>query len=321
MCAVRISENDARGACGDDARDVCGVPLAVLILIACCCGGCGRGAQNNTVAGQSKAGQSAAQPARTENVELFAAASTQDALKTIVAAFEQHNRTTKINTNYGASGTLAQQISAGSEADIFLSADDKWTVELADQDKVAEQVDLLANRLVVIVPDDSTLVVSSLEDLLKPEIKRLAVGDPEVVPAGDHAKRALSAVNVWNGVQDKLATSKDVRQALTYVETGAADAGIVYTTDVAASDRVKATFPIDTDLSGKISYPLALLKAAGDKPAARRLYEYLQSDEALRVFRQHGFSIHTPKSEEQQISDDKATTAEQDVDHAAEAQP
>lgn len=313
MCAVRLSGNDARGAGG--------VPWAIVFIVACCCVGCGRGAQNNAAAGKPKTGQSATQPARTENVELFAAASTQDALKTIVAAFEQHNSTTKVNTNYGASGTLAQQISAGSEADVFLSADEKWTVELADQDKVAEQVDLLANRLVVVVPDDSTLMIASLEDLLKPEIKRLAVGDPEVVPAGDHAKRALSAVNVWNGVQDKLATSKDVRQALTYVETGAADAGIVYTTDVAASDRVKATFPIDTDLSGKISYPLALLKSGDDKPAARRLYEYLQSDEALRVFRQHGFSIHTPKSEEEQISDDNATTAEQDVEHAAEAQP
>ena len=305
MCAVRLS----------------GVASAVLITIVCHCAGCGRGAQNNTAAGQPKADQLAAQQARTESVELFAAASTQDAVKTIAAAFEQRNATVKVNTNYGASGTLAQQISTGAEAEVFLSADEKWTNELADQGKLAEHVDLLANRLVVIVPDDSTLVVATLEDLLKPEIKRLAMGDPAFVPAGDHAKRALSKVNVWNGVQDKLATSKDVRQALTYVETGAAEAGIVYTTDAAASDRVKATFPIDTDLSGKISYPLALLKAAEDKPAARRLYDYLQSEEALRVFRQHGFSIHTSKSEEEQLSDDNTTTAEQDVDQAAESQP
>lgn len=305
MCAVRSS----------------GVPWATLFIAACCFAGCGRDSRNNSRAGQPQAGQPAAQQTRTESVELFAAASTQDALKTIVTTFEQHNLTIKVNTNYGASGTLSQQISAGAEAEIFLSADEKWTTELADEDKVAEQVDLLANRLVVVVPDDSTLVVASLEDLLKPDIKRLAVGDPDFVPAGDHAKRALSAVNVWNGVQDKLATSKDVRQALTYVETGAADAGIVYATDVAASDRVKATFPIDTDLSGKIVYPLALIKSAADKPAVRQLYEYLQSDEALTVFRQHGFSIHTANTEEQQISDEETSTSEQDADQTAESQP
>jgi molybdate transport system substrate-binding protein len=294
-----------------------GVLPVILLCVAC---GCGSKTTGPAGQAQSQPGQSGAKEARTQSVELFAAASTQDALKTIVTNFERRNLTVQVNTNLSASGTLAQQISAGAEADVFLSADDKWTVELTEQDQVIEQVDLLGNRLVVIVRNDTELAVTKLEDLLKPEVKRVAMGDPEFVPAGDHAKRALMEANVWNGVTNKLATSKDVRQALTFVETGAAEVGIVYATDVTASDRVKAAFPIDTKMSGRIAYPLALLKAAADKPAARELYDYLQSDEALTVFRQHGFVIHAGSEAGQPAPSEGTATAEQDVAPAGEKQ-
>jgi len=117
----------------------------------------------------------------------------------------------------------------------------------------------------------------------------LALADPEAVPAGIYARQALTRLGLWDRLKDKVAAAQDVRQALVFVETGAAEAGIVYATDAAASAKVRVAMGIDPGLTEPIRYPLVLLKSAESNPAARAFYEFLGSAEAAGVFRKHGF--------------------------------
>lgn len=267
---------------------------ACYILLACAVG-CGR-SQNAHPAGPSAGEQ--AKP--TETVFLLAAASTQEPIETIVTNYERSNPTVAIECSFAGSSTLAEQVAAGADADLFLSANEAWAEHLADHGLVAARTSLLRNRLVLIVPVESDVAVTKPEDLLKPSVRHLAMADPDAVPAGIYGKQALEKLNVWNGVQDKVVAGDDVRQALSYVETGAAEAGIVYATDAIISDKVKTAFPIALDLTEPVIYPLVWLKSAADKPAAEAFYKHLQSREALEVFRQQGFGIveRKPDAEE-----------------------
>ena len=223
-------------------------------------------------------------------VGLFGAASTTDALDEIRARFEQ-THDAQVRANYASSATLAHQIESGAGADVFLSANVQWVDYLEDKGLVARRRDLLGNRLVVVVPSDSQLRVASLEDLLGEPIERLALGDPEAVPAGIYAKQALVNKGLWERVQKKVVAADDVRRALFYVETGNAQAGIVYSTDAAISDSVKVALEIDADLSDPIRYPLVLLGQGAERPAAVSLFDYLGGPEAAEVFRKHGFTV------------------------------
>ena len=156
---------------------------------------------------------------------------------------------------------------------------------------IARQENLLGNRLVIIVADDLKLNVKRPEDLLAVEIQHLALADPESVPAGKYAKQALVKLGLWEKLKPKVAAAGDVRVALTYVETGAAEAGIVYATDAAISKKVKVAAAISEELSGPIRYPIMLLKHGQNRPAAISFYKFLCSPQSLEVFRKYGFAI------------------------------
>jgi len=225
---------------------------------------------------------------------LLAAASTAEAIDEIRAEFVRLHPSTTVRTSYGASSTLARQITAGAGADVFLSASTQWADFLSDKNLVERRRDLLGNELVIVVPVDSKIGVNDPVDLAQPKIRRLALADPKSVPAGIYAKQALVRLNLWKQIEAKVAGAADVRQALQFVETGAAEAGIVYATDAAASKAVRVAARIESKLSDPIRYPVVLLKHGADNPAAVAFYDFLGSPAAGAIFRRRGFAVLPP---------------------------
>ncbi len=251
--------------------------VAVLILWACI---------------RPWAGAAAADPAEISGKLLFlAAASTTEAVDEIRAEFVRLHTGVTIRASYGASSALARQITAGAEADIFLSASTEWAEYLNKDKLVDRQRDLLSNELVIITPVDSELRISHPRDLLVDGVRHLALADFRSVPAGVYARQALTALDLWPRLEPRVAGAADVRQALHFVETGAAEAGIVYATDARASKRVRVAARIDPKLSDPIRYPVVLLKHGAGNAAAVAFYDFLLSPAAAAIFRRQGFIV------------------------------
>ncbi|KQX56626.1 molybdate ABC transporter substrate-binding protein [Paenibacillus sp. Root444D2] len=230
-----------------------------------------------------------------EKVELTisAAASLTDAFKEIQTNYESKNKQIKLNFNFGASGALQQQIEQGAPADLFFSAATKNMKTLVDKQLIdpTQQKGLLINELVLVVPADGKVAVQKTEDLTNEMIKHLAIGEPQTVPAGSYAKEALTNAKLWDTLQAKIVQGKDVRQVLTYVESGNAEAGFVYKTDALTSKNVKVTFSVDPKTYTPIEYPAGIVKATKHSKETADFYTYLQSKEAQDVFVKYGFSI------------------------------
>ncbi|KPV59375.1 molybdenum ABC transporter substrate-binding protein [Paenibacillus sp. A3] len=267
----------------------------MLLALSLAIGLAGCGEAKPTPADAPKAGQEKSQAAPAEKVELTisAAASLTDALKEIQNAYESKNTSIKLNFNFGASGALQQQIEQGAPADVFLSAAAKNMKALVDKQLVdaAQQKNLLVNELVVVVPEGGKAQVGTVDDLAKPEVKHVAIGEPESVPAGGYAKEALTNAKQWDALQPKLVMAKDVRQVLTYVESGNAEAGFVYKTDALTSKKVKIAFNVDPKTYKPVEYPAGIVKATKHAKEAEAFYTYLQSKEAADVFAKYGFTI------------------------------
>ena len=223
-------------------------------------------------------------------VTVFAAASTTDAMEEIKAAFVRKTGA-DVETSYAATSTLAQQIASGAEADLFLSANVSWADHVQGKAAVQKRRNLLSNHLVVIVGADSMLKLERPGDLLSNEVEYLALGDPDAVPAGKYARQALTNLNLWEDLKGKVVPAQDVRDALTYVETGAAEAGIVYATDAAVSDKVRVVMEISPELTDPVLYPLLFLKRSKENRSAEDFYEFLISPEAGRIFEKFGFVV------------------------------
>ena len=224
---------------------------------------------------------------------LFAAASTTDAVEELSQTFQVNNGT-RILTNFASSSALAQQIIYGADAGVFLSANVEWVDALEKRGLVAGRVDLLGNRLVVIVASDSKLGVRTIEGLAALPFDHLALADPSAAPAGIYARQALVNLGLWSALETKVVTGADVRQVLAYVERGAAEVGIVYATDANISAGARVLFEVPVESHDLITYPLVLLKAAQSSSDAQALYRYLQSADAAALFRRFGFTIHSP---------------------------
>ena len=182
--------------------------------------------------------------------------------------------------------------------DIFISADVKWADHVEGKTPVVKRRNLLVNRLVIVVPSDISLKLAKPEDLLSGEVKHLALGDPDAVPVGRYAKQALTKLGIWEKLKGKVVPAEDVRQALTYVETGAAEAGIVYVTDAAISNKVKVVVEIPANLTEPVCYPVLLLQRGAGNKSAEAFYDYLGSPEATKVFERFGFVVLTDSGDE-----------------------
>jgi molybdate transport system substrate-binding protein len=237
--------------------------------------------------------KSCPKPVVKPELTVFAASSTAEVVTEAAARFERANRT-HVKTSFGASSTLAQQIKAGAPADVFVSADEEWMDDLAKAGAIQAEtrVDLLANSLVMVAPRGKGFAVEFSKgfDFAKalPNVKRIAVADPEHVPAGQYAREALEALGWWEGLKDRLAPALDVRAAVRLVEMGEADAGIVYASDAKASEKVEVvgTFPQETHKP--IRYPVAACSKAGE---ARKFIEFLRSEEMSGVYKGAGFTV------------------------------
>ena len=220
---------------------------------------------------------------------MFAAASLADALREIGAGFEARTGD-RVVLSVGGSNDLARQIRAGAPAEVFVSASAERMDELerAGLVRAGDRVDLLSNRLAVVVPAGSTTSLASAEDLAG--VRRLALGDPQAVPAGIYARQWLEKRGLWERVRDRVVPTLDVRAALAAVESGNADAGIVYKTDAAISKRVRVALEVPEAEAPRIVYPAALL-ATANGPAPRAFFEHLRSAEARAVFERLGFEL------------------------------
>lgn len=220
---------------------------------------------------------------------ISAAASLQDALTEVKPQFEKENPTIKVNFNFGGSGSLQQQISQGAPVDLFFSAAEDQFALLKKQGLIVkgEGKDLLRNELVLIVPKGGDNRLKGFDSL--GSVKRIAIGTPESVPAGKYAKETLEKLNVWNAVQSKLVYAKDVRQVLTYVETGNVDAGIVYRTDALISSKVKIIADAAENAHAPILYPVGVMKNSSHRNEADLFYDYLQKPKTMKLFEKYGF--------------------------------
>ncbi|MBP1994024.1 molybdate ABC transporter substrate-binding protein [Paenibacillus eucommiae] len=234
-------------------------------------------------------------PKKMEEIELTisAAASLTDSLKEIQTLYSEKYSHIKLNYNFGASGTLQQQIEQGAPADVFISAGRKQMQALVDKQLIdqAQQTNLLTNEFVLITALDAKSAIDKVEDLSKSEVTNVAIGQPESVPAGSYAKEVLTYYKLWDSLQSKLVLSKDVRQVLTYVETGNADAGFVYKTDALTSQKIKIALTVDPKSHKPIQYPIGLIKESKHSKEAQAFYDYLLSKEAQDVFVKYGFSL------------------------------
>ena len=228
-------------------------------------------------------------------ITVSVAASLQDAVKQIGPAFEQSRPGTRVQFNFGGSGTLERQIEQGAPVDVFLSAASGPMDELAKNGLIdpTTRYNLLRNDVVLIAPAGSKHP-DSFEDLAQSAVKLIALGDPGSVPAGDYGRQVLEKMQLWPAVQKKLVLAKDVRQVLTYVETGEADAGIVYSTDARLSSRVRVAAAAPETSHQPVIYPVAVVKNTHNSTAARAFASYLNGPEARRTFTRLGFSTVSP---------------------------
>ncbi|RKP47968.1 molybdate ABC transporter substrate-binding protein [Cohnella endophytica] len=222
---------------------------------------------------------------------ISAAASLKDSLDVIEKQYEKAHPDIKLTFNYGSSGTLQKQIEEGAPADLFFSAGKKQMDALEKQGLVTGSKNLLLNDLVMIVPSDSKKKFTTVKELTDKSIKKIAIGQPESVPAGQYAKETLETRKVWDALQDKLVYAKDVRQVLTYVETGNVEAGFVYKTDALISTKVKIAIRVASDVHSPIVYPAGVVSDSKHSAEAKAFYAYLQTAEASSIFVKYGFSL------------------------------
>lgn len=224
-----------------------------------------------------------------EQVTVFAAASLADALGEIGSAWEAASGHHPV-FNFGASSDLARQIRAGAPADVFFSADTAQmdALERLGLVRASERHDLLSNTLVVIVPATSAMRVASPRDLAG--FATIAIADPQAVPAGVYARAWLEGIGLWAALAPRVVPTLHVRAALAAVESGNAEAGIVYRTDTARSTRARIAFEVAAAEGPPIRYPVATLATASGRAAAA-FVAYLRSPAARAVFARHGFQL------------------------------
>ncbi|MFD1772685.1 molybdate ABC transporter substrate-binding protein [Paenibacillus rhizophilus] len=221
-----------------------------------------------------------------------AAASLQDSLDKIAVQYEKSHPNIDLVFNYAASGTLQKQIEQGAPADLFFSAGDKQMKALVDGGLISKNKGLLKNQLVVVVPASSKAKLTTISQLTGSSFKKVAVGQPESVPAGQYAQQSLTFKQIWDTLQSKLVFGKDVRAVLSYVETGNVDAGFVYKTDALTSSKVKIALTVASFAHKPINYPLGIVKSTEHKAEAEAFYAYLQTSAATSVFKSYGFSLY-----------------------------
>jgi molybdate transport system substrate-binding protein len=223
-------------------------------------------------------------------ITVSAAISLRDSLDEIGQKYEASHPGVKLAFNYGASGTLQRQIEQGAPVDLFFSAAEKQMDQLQEKGLVdaATRRNIVANRLVLIVPA-ANQSLRGFDSLTEPSVKVIALGETATVPAGMYAHETLEKLGLLTAVEKKAVYVKEVRAVLTYVETGNADAGIVYQSDAQGSTKVRIVATAPADSHDPIVYPAALIKGAKNPAAAQIFLAFLTGADARQIFVKHGF--------------------------------
>ena len=252
------------------------------LLVAAMLAGCG---------GTQTTSPKQAEAPKPVELTISAAASLKDAMAEIQTNYQKKAPNVKLVFNLGASGSLQKQIEQGAPADIFISAAPKQMNELEAKNLVnkATRKNLVENKLVLIVPQNSKLNLTRFEDVQKTEVNKLSIGETKVVPAGQYAEEVLKKLGVWEKIQDKIVFAKDVRTVLTYVETENVEAGIVYKTDAASSQKIKISATAPEGTHAPIIYPAAVLSATKNQKAAEDFMAYMTGPDGKTVFEKYGF--------------------------------
>jgi molybdate transport system substrate-binding protein len=231
-------------------------------------------------------------------ITVSAAISLKDALDELGPIFQvqRHRKVggngTAVTYNYGGSGTLARQIEQGAPVDVFFSAAEKQMDELAAQGLIVADTrrDLVGNALVLIAAPQAT-ALHNFQNLTDSAVKAIALGEASTVPAGMYGHQTLEHLGLFKAIEKKVVYAKDVRAVLTYVETGNADAGMVYQTDAKTSQKVRVVATAPPDSHDPILYPAAVLRDSKNKEEARAFLEFLQGPDARAVFEKYGFLL------------------------------
>ncbi len=228
----------------------------------------------------------------TEPVELLvsAAASMTDCLTELQTMYTEDHSNVTITYNFGSSGSLQQQIEQGAPANIFLSAGQKQMQALVDKDLMVNDSvkDIVENKVVLVVPKDADPL--TFDDLTTDKISKLAVGEFQSVPVGQYSEEIFNNMGISDEIADKLVFAKDVREVLSWVETGNAEAGIVYATDALISDAVQVSDTAPEDSHSPVIYPVGVVKDGKLETQAQAFVDFLFSDEASEVFTKYGFT-------------------------------
>lgn len=224
-------------------------------------------------------------------ITLSVAASLQDAIIEVEGSYRHQHGSVVFRNNFGSSGTLAREIEEGAPVDAIISAGAKQVDDLEAKGLLVPGTrrDLLINSLVLIAPQDSTL--NSFSGLTSASVRLIALGDPATVPAGQYGQQTLENLNLYDKVKAKIVLGKDVRQVLTYVESGNADAGLVYATDALISKQVRVVAIAPDSSHSPIVYPLAIVAGAHKERDVSAFLSYLSSDVAKAIFVKHGFTM------------------------------
>jgi len=243
------------------------------------------------VAGCAAFAQQAPPPAKQAPVTVSAAISLKDALDQLGREYERDNPGAKVTLNYASSGTLQHQIEQGAPVDIYFPAAQKQmdTLQSAGLILADTRKNIVANDLVLIAPS-ATDNIHTFQDLAKSLVKTVAIGEPATVPAGMYAQQTLEHLGLWADVQKKAVYAKDVRQVVTFVASGNADAGLVYRTDAQTSPKIRTIFTAPPDSHDPIVYPAAVLKNSKEPDAAKAFLAFLETPHALEIFKTYGFN-------------------------------
>lgn len=225
-------------------------------------------------------------------ITVSAAASLTEALNDIEQKYESENPNIDLKMNYAASGNLRQQIEGGAPIDVFASAAQDQMDMLASKGFVYNDTrkDFVGNDLVMIVPKGNILNLNSTKDLVKPEVKRISLGDPATTPAGRYAQETLMQEGTWDGMSNKIVKAESVKQALVYVERNEVDAGFVFKTDATSAQpdtvQIITTVPTITP----VTYPIAVVKTTTHEEESKKYISYVTGDEGRAIMEKYGFS-------------------------------
>ena len=246
-----------------------------------------------TTAEETTAKETTAASGEETEILVAAAASLKNAYEDkLIPMFEEANPGVTVKGTYDSSGKLQTQIEEGLDADVFMSAATKQMKALDEEGMIASDTitDLLENKIVLIVPAGNEKKLEKFEDIEKAD--SIALGDPASVPAGQYSEEALTNLGIWDKIQDKVSFGTNVTEVLNQVAAASADAGIVYATDAASmADQVEVVAEApEGSLAKKVIYLVAVVKGTAHEEVAKEFVAFLQTDKAITVFEEYGFS-------------------------------